>query len=266
MLARAPSQTVGFGQTIPASCQGLSFLMLSQVLKRVASVTVRDTESYALLKSAGVDVGLSWDVAFVTDATIESVARAHTLLDRSGLVPERTVLFSVRPFDAMYPADQHALERTLAQLSKSLLDRGHQVGILIQSDVASWDEDRTSATRIARSDPRIRIVDCLQDREDPAPVATLTALLNLANIAVGVRYHTTVLRLASGRVPFNLYYSRKGGDLQRRLGLTGCPISDAAGKATVHALEATADSSFDPSFIRRDIQHHFAEALKKAAT
>lgn len=264
-LGQAPQRTIAFGQTIPSSCQGLSFRMLSHVLKRLASVTVRDTESYALLKSARVHAALSWDVAFVTEATLASLARASALFARHELRPDRTVLLSVRPFDAMYPADQQVVEKNLAVLCSGLLDRGHQVGLLIQSDVASWDEDRTSASRIASSDSRIRIVDCLQDREDPDPVATLAALLNLANIVIGIRYHTTVLRLAGGRAPFNLFYSRKGGDLQRRLGLAGCHISEAAGKATIEAIEATASHIFNPAPIRRDIRQQFAAALQKAA-
>lgn len=264
-LGRDPRRTISFGQTIPASCEGLSLKMLTFVLRRIASVTVRDTESYSMLRAAGVNVALSWDAAFVTEPTVQSVARAGAMLDRHGLKPDRTALVSVRPFDAMYPADQHAVDRTLSDIAKALLERGHHVGLVIQSDVASWDEDRSSAARIASSDARIKIIDCLQDREDPDPVATLTALLNLANIAIGVRYHTTVLRLAGGRAPFNLFYSRKGEDLQRRLGLAGCHISQAGTKAAIDAIEATASSAFDPAAIRRDIRHHFAEALKRAA-
>lgn len=264
-LGRAPHRTMSFGQTIPSSCQGLSLKLLCSVLRRISSVTVRDTESYGLLKSSGVQASLSWDVAFVTEPTVQSIARADAVLEHHGLKPDRTVLLSVRPFDAMYPADQNAVESMLSRLAGSLLDRGHHVGLLIQSDVASWDEDRSSAAQIACADPRIKVIDCLQDKEDPDPVATLTALLNLANIAIGVRYHTTVLRLAGGRAPFNLFYSRKGADLQQRLGLAGCHISDAGSRATIDAIEATAAAAFDPAPLRQDIRHHFTEALKRAA-
>jgi polysaccharide pyruvyl transferase WcaK-like protein len=265
-LGRAPQRTISFGQTIPSSCEGLSLKMLTYVLRHIASVTVRDTESYGLLKSAGIDAALSWDVAFVTETTVQAIARASSLLGQHGLTPNRTALLSVRPFDAMYPADQQAVDRMLFGIATSLLDRGHHVALLIQSDVASWDEDRSSAARIAQADPRIKIIDCLQDREDTDPVATLTALLNLANIAIGIRYHTTILRLAGGRMPFNLYYSRKGADLQRRLHLAGCHVSQACSKATIDAIEATASAAFDPGAIRRDIRDHFAEGLRRTAT
>lgn len=262
-LGRAPRSTIAFGQTIPASCRGLAFGLLTHVLKMLPAVVVRDTESMAVLEEAGVSAELSWDVAFTTQTTVDAVWRAHMLLERAEIRADRAALISVRPFDAMYPANQAAFEAGLTALAQKLLARGHDVALLIQSDVAVWDEDRSTARRIAASDKRIRIIDCVGNGDDPDPVATLTALLEIANIAVGVRYHTTVLRLAAGRQPFNLYYSRKGRDLQNRLGITGCHVDDVSASDIVSAVEATAGRTFDARPLQRDIQDRFRAALAK---
>ena len=261
-LGRAPRSTIAFGQTIPASCRGMAFSMLASVLKRLPAVVVRDVESWKVLRDAGVTAKLSWDVAFTTEVLADALWRAQRLLEDANLKPERTALISVRPFDALYPGDQLDFESNIFALARSLMARGHDVAILVQSDVASWDEDRSSAKRISAADPRIRVIDCIADTEDPDPVATLTALLSLANIAVGVRYHTTVLRLAAGREPFNLFYSRKGEDLQRRLGLSGCPVRDIGEKDIVAAIEATAQRSFDPEPLKTNVRQRFSDAQK----
>lgn len=261
-LSRARSSTIAFGQTIPASCRGIAFALLTRVLRGLPAVVVRDTESLMALRAAGVAAELSWDAAFITELLVDAVWRAHALLAESNLRADHTAVISVRPFDAMYPTDQAAFETSLAELARGLLARGHDVALLIQSDVGTWDEDRTTATRIAAADARIKIIDCLSNSEDPDPVATLTALLSVVNIAIGVRYHTTVLRLAAGRQPFNLFYSRKGLDLQRRLGLAGCHVSEMASRDCVEAAEKTAGGVFDPDPIRRDVRDHFTAALE----
>ncbi len=261
-LGRAPSSTIAFGQTIPASCTGIAYALLTRILKMLPAVVVRDQQSWTALRASGVAAELSWDAAFITEPTVHAIWRAHALLDAAEMRPERAVLISVRPFDAMYPANQAAFESSLAELARSLIARGHEVALLIQSDVAAWDEDRTAARRIAATDSRIRVIDCLAGREDPDPVATLTALLSIANIAVGVRYHTSILRLAGGRVPFNLYYSRKGQDLQQRLSLPGCHVSQLSSSDMIADIEATANMPFDPAPLRRDVREHFAAALE----
>jgi polysaccharide pyruvyl transferase WcaK-like protein len=263
-LARRPRQTISFGQTVPSSCRGLALELLARTLRRVACVVVRDEESRSLLAAKGVDAKLSWDIAFTTDTTSSARERAARLLANSRLRPEHTVLVSVRPFDAMYPGDQERFERQIEALAARLMARGHDVGLIIQSDVAVWDTDRAAAARIEARDPRIKVVDCLADTADPDPVATLLALMELANIVVGIRYHTTVLRLAAGRQPFNLYYSRKGADLQRRLGLAGAPIGSGLEELACE-IERTADRSFDAAAIRRDVRDHFADAVRLAA-
>lgn len=264
-LARRPEQTISFGQTIPASCRGIGLRLLSRALRGVAAVVVRDRESQALLKKKGIDARLSWDIAFTTETNPSAQRRVATILDMHRLRPEHTVLVSVRPFDALYPGDQAAFEKEVATLATRLTARGHDVALLIQSDVAHWDTDRLAAARIHALAPAARIVDCLSDPYDPDPVATLTALLGLANIVIGVRYHTSVLRLAAGRQPFNLYYSRKGADLQKRLGLPGARAGASDINAAVTAIERSADLDFDPAPIREDVTQHFTEAVRLAA-
>lgn len=264
-LALRPGQTISFGQTIPASCRGIGFRLLARALRGVAAVVVRDRESQALLKRRGIDARLSWDIAFTTETSLSAQKRAAAILDIHRLRPDRTVLVSVRPFDALYPGNQAAFETEVATLATRLNARGHDVALLIQSDVAHWDTDRLAAARIHALTPSARIVDCLSDPYDPDPVATLTALLGLANIVIGVRYHTSVLRLAAGRQPFNLYYSRKGADLHRRLGLPGARAGAGDINAAIAAIEHSADLGFDPAPLRQDVVQHFADAVRRAA-
>lgn len=260
-LRADPARTIVMGQTIPESCRNLALLLLTDVLARTRYVMVRDAASADLLRGRGVDAKLSWDVAFLTEPDLAARSRAKTLLDESGIEASRAVLVSVRPFDSMYPLDQSQFEANLSRLCGALADRGHQVSLIIQSDVAAWDEDRSTVMRLRSRDTRLKVVDCLADQSDPDPVGTLTALLQIANIAVGVRYHTTVLRLAAGRQPFNLYYSRKGADLQKRLGLRGAYAGAIDASEIVRAIEATADRPFDPTPLKADIRQHFDRAL-----
>lgn len=265
-LAYDPARTILFGQTIPTSCDGLSLGLLTRALRRLPVVVVRDRASLALLRARGVEARLSWDVAFTNTFNAAALSRARALFDQSQLVPERTVLLSVRPFDAMYNVDGARFTAMLQTLCLQLLARGHQVALMIQSDVGAWDEDRTIASTIAQADPRIRVCDFLANEDDPDPVATLAAALSIANIAVGVRYHTTVLSLAAGRQPFNLYYSRKGYDLQERLGLSGCAVAEVSGLETIRAIENTADATFNPRPVAEHVRSTFSEALQAVRT
>jgi polysaccharide pyruvyl transferase WcaK-like protein len=102
----------------------------------------------------------------------------------------------------------------------------------------------------------------LADASDKDPVATLIGMLAIANIVVGVRYHSAVLRLAAGRHPFHLHYSRKGEDLSRRLGLDGCAIDAFDPDAAIPAIEATAQKAFNVRPISEHVRSTFAAAME----
>ena len=260
-LRKVADRTISFGQTIPSSCTGLALRKLSSALARLPSVTVRDEESHQLLNSRGVRADLSWDVAFVTRDTDSSLVRARKLYETESLDPGRTVLMSARSFDALYPCDQAKFETQMATLSRKLVWRGHQVAYVIQSDVSAADSDREVVGRIKALFPNVRILDPLAEGDDEDRVATLASILRLANIVVGVRYHTTVLRLAMGRQPFSLHYSRKGADLHKRLGLQGLHMSEGGLEDLIKDIERTADMHFDPSGISQEVADRFSSAM-----
>lgn len=258
-LARAGSAGMVFGQTIPSSCKGAGLIMLAAAMRRLGNVTVRDEQSHKLLVRRGVDARLSYDVAFVAEATEIARHRGRDMLARSDLDPARTALISVRSFDSLYPSDQAETERKLLDLAAALRRRGHQPAILAQSDVNSADSDLAMAARLAAAMPGLPIIDCVNQQADP--LSTLLGTLALANIVVGVRYHTTVLRLAAGRQAFNLYYSRKGQDLSNRLGIAGCHIDNFRIDRDLDAIERTAGCIFDPKPIAAHVRQSFSEGF-----
>jgi polysaccharide pyruvyl transferase WcaK-like protein len=93
----------------------------------------------------------------------------------------------------------------------------------------------------------------------------LTALLSVVNIVVGVRYHSAILRLVSGRAPFVLYYSTKGRDLCERLSLPGQRLSSGVDQDLIQAIEKSGEMSFNPNPISRDVTQHFNACLQKVA-
>ncbi len=259
-LTAAGPRGILFGQTIPTSCKGPALLGLSLAMRRLGGVVVRDQESFGLLRQYGVRARLSFDSAFVISATEPGRTRARAMLEEAAVEPSRAALISVRSFDALYPSDQVKTENKLAGLARRLHERGHQPAILIQSDVDHADSDLQTANRLSAKVPELKILDCINRADDPAPVDTLVGLLSVANIAVGLRYHTTVLRLAAGRRAFNLYYSRKGSDLSRRLNLSGVHIDDFDDERDIRAIEKSADGMFDVTSVAQNVRASFREA------
>lgn len=260
-LAAAGQRGMLFGQTIPSSCKGPALVALSIAMRRLARVVVRDVQSWKLLQRHGVDARLSYDAAFVLSPTETGRARAQALLARAGVSAERAALLSVRSFDALYPHDQAKTERALAMLATALLERGHQPAVLVQSDVNAADSDTTIAKRLTERVAGLVVIDCVNEPDDPAPVETLLGLLEVANIVVGLRYHTTVLRLAAGRQAYNLFYSRKGEDLSHRLGLPGVRIDALDVESEIAAIEKSADSAFAAEPIRAHVSATFNDAF-----
>ena len=256
-LFQVRERAMVFGQTIPSSCQGLALTLLAQTLRRTASVTVRDRESHRLLTRLGVEARLSFDAAFTLQPYRRDIVAGRRLFDRAGFEPDRTALISVRGFDGLYRHDPEASLRKLVDLARLLEKRGHRVGVLIQSDVGAADSDRPVARQILKHVPNARAFDLFEGGPDHTPVRLLQGVLHLANIVIGVRYHASVLRLASGRQPYNLFYSRKGRDLGERLSLTGCGLEAFDPATEIDAIEATAQRDFDAAPVARDVASAF---------
>ncbi|MEM9356282.1 MAG: polysaccharide pyruvyl transferase family protein [Pseudomonadota bacterium] len=250
-----------FGQTIPASCQGAALQLLARVLRNLPAVVVRDEASLALLRAHGVDAQLSFDTAFALEPTLSGEQAARSLFEATGLEPERTTLLSVRSFDALYPHDREHFVERMVQLANRLSDRGHQVAVPIQSDVSANDSDRLLANELAGRTDAISVLDLFAPlSEEDDYVERLVGAMAIANIVVGVRYHATVLRLAAGRMPYNLSYSRKGEDIGRRLNLCGAELAAFDPDQEVAAIEATAAQDFDVALIRANVRESFAHA------
>lgn len=250
-----------FGQTIPASCQGAALQLLAGVLRNLPAVVVRDEASHAELRSHGVDAQLSFDTAFALAPTCSGKQAARSLFEAAELEPERTILLSVRSFDALYPHDREHFVDRMVQLANRLSERGHQVAVPIQSDVSANDSDRLLASELAGRSDAISVLDLFAPMSDDVDhVERLVGAMAIANIVVGVRYHATVLRLAAGRMPYNLSYSRKGEDIGRRLSLCGAKLDAFDPEQEIAAIEATAKQDFDVAPVRAHVRESFARA------
>lgn len=265
-ITRHADRTILFGQTIPASCGWLGRPLLTRALCKVGGVVVRDCESFELLRHSGVDARLSYDAAFALSPSERGIWRAAALFAANRLVPERTVLLSVRSFDSIYRHDQASFMQRMARTAELLCARGHQVAVLVQSDVNARDSDRAVAADLKQRVPGIAILDLLADSGDDNPVATLIGALTIANIVVAVRYHAAILRMVGRRMPYNLYYSRKGRDLEHRLGLRGCALEAFDPETAIADIEATATGDFNPDPIADHVRRAFETAYARVAS
>lgn len=264
-LARGPAErTFLFGQTIPGSCRGLALRWLARTLRRLSSVTVRDAGSHTRLRALGVDAELCWDLAFAYDSGPRALTAGQALLAQSGLEPGCCALMSVREFDAMYPYDARRFVERMADLARRLQRRGLQPAVLIQASAAGADSDLAIAQAIQRRLPELVIVSPFAVVGGHHPADALVGALALAEVVVAVRYHTAVLRLLGGRMPFSLHYSTKGEDLARRLHLPGMELAVFDPAAAVQSVESSALLDFDPRPLRDAVRGSFARQLARA--
>jgi polysaccharide pyruvyl transferase WcaK-like protein len=254
-----------FGQSIPPSCRGLSLRMLAAVFRRIGAVVVRDEQSFHLLKQRGVQAELSYDTAFVLRQNTAALGAAYDMLDRHGLDPDRTALISLRGGSGMYGLNNAECDRDLIAIASQLAARGHQPAFLVQADCDAGDNDKTQALRLSRATGGLPILDPFAVQPPSSPCDVLIALLAVANIVVGVRYHSSILRLISGRAPFVLYYSNKGRDLSERLKLPGCKLTTGVSPDLIHEIERSAEMDFDPNPISRDVAEHFHHCIQQVA-
>lgn len=260
-LTTDPQHTVLFGQSIPRSCHGLSFQALVLCLKRLAGVCVRDAESHRRLCQAGVNAILSYDAAFALTLHPRAEAEASRLLRDAGVDPSRAALLSVRAFDRMYAHNSARFQDQLVDLSHSLLGQGLQPVILIQSQAYGADNDLGVAEALTRRVPRLASFNPFHGGSGLAGWQLVMGALKVANLSVAVRYHTAVLALAAGRVPFNLHYSNKGRDLSERLGVIGCGLESFEPSTQLEAILASGQRHFNDGEIRRQVRQDLRQFL-----
>lgn len=264
LRAGPPERTILFGQSVPRSCHSLSFQLLARQLRRLASVCVRDVESHARLREAGVDASLSWDTAFALEPSAEGRGAAEVLFGAQGLDPGRVALMSVRSFNGMYRHDAGAFLTRMIRLCDLLEARGHQPAILIQSRADASDSDLEVAAAVQRARPGVCLLDPFSV-SGIIPWQVAAGALGLARIVVAVRYHTAVLRALSGRGSYSLYYSNKGEDLVTRAGMAGCDLAAFDAARELQAIEASASHDVDIDRIRRQVREDFAAAISRTA-
>ena len=124
--------------------------------------------------------------------------------------------------------------------------------------------DHGMATTLAAALPGSVILDPFKVESIYDTWEILTAMLQIANLVVAVRYHAAILRLIGGKSAFVLHYSNKGKDLVDRLRLPGRGLGGMCTPDLVAAIEASADKDFNHMPYARDVQSQFNRALRLA--
>ncbi|BAB73992.1 polysaccharide pyruvyl transferase family protein [Anabaena sp. FACHB-709] len=265
-LRRSPKQTFLFGQSIPRSCHGLSFQALACSLRKLSAVCVRDVESHKRLTQAGINAILSFDAAFSLSVSSQAQTQAKQIFQTLEIMPERAALISLRAFDSMYSHDNQQFQRQLVNLCCRLWERQYQPVLVIQSQAYGADNDLAVAEEISGQVPQLKIFNPFTVSSNLAKWELVMGALSISPVIVAIRYHTAVLALASGRVPFNLYYSNKGRDLSERLGIPGCSLEQFDVDAHIDAIAHTSEQTFDHVAIRTQVQKDFNECFQKIET
>jgi polysaccharide pyruvyl transferase WcaK-like protein len=262
-LNRRARRTILFGQSIPRSCHGLSFFALRQCLLRLAAVCVRDAESHRRLRQAGVAARLSYDVAFVLEGSEAAGRAADRLLADRSLEPDRTAVLSVRGFDSMYTHDNDRFVEAMALLCRGLQRQGRQAAVIIQSRAYGADSDPAVADAIVARAPGTVVLDPFLPDPDLISWQVALAIFERVERVIAVRYHTAVLSLAAGRVPYHLHYSNKGRDLCERLRLPGRSLAGLDPDLALAEILSLPSTRFDPVPIRQQVRADFRWCLDR---
>ncbi|AFZ58636.1 polysaccharide pyruvyl transferase family protein [Anabaena cylindrica FACHB-243] len=262
-LRRSPKHTFVFGQSIPRSCHGLSFRALTLCLHRLAAVCVRDVESHQRLTTAGIPAILSFDAAFTLSASEQAKDLAAQLLKTLEIRPESAALISLRTFDSMYRHDNQQFQKQLVSLSRKFCQQGYQPVLLIQSQAYGADNDLAMAKEIVQQVPNLKIFNPFAFTHELPNWELVMGALAICGLIVAIRYHTSVLALASGRIPFNLYYSNKGRDLTNRLQIPGCSLEEFNPDIHLDAIAITCATKFDHEAIRQQVKRDFQNCYNR---
>lgn len=261
-----PSRTFLFGQSIPSSCRGLALRALARTLRRLSSVTVRDAQTHRRLRALGVPATLSWDLAFAYQPAPGATAAGRALFDQAGLDASRSVLLSVREFDAMYPGNRADFLTRMSALASRLIQRGHTPAVLIQAASSGGDCDLAMALDLQRATPGVAILCPFSLRGGHRPVDAVVGAIAQARAVVAVRYHMAVLRLLAGRRPYSLHYSNKGQDLADRLALPGSSLQAFDPDAAVADIEASTQLLHDHAVQAISVREAFDRGIALATS
>ncbi|MEA5616609.1 polysaccharide pyruvyl transferase family protein [Cronbergia sp. UHCC 0137] len=262
-LRRSPQYTFVFGQSIPRSCHGLSFQALVFCLRRLAAVCVRDSESHQRLIKAGIPAILSFDTAFALSISEQAKEKAKEILQSLFIQPESAALISLRTFDSMYKHDNQQFQQKLVALSRKFCQQGYQPVLVIQSQAYGADNDLAMAEEIVQQVPEIKIFNPFVLTHQLSNWELVMGALAICRLIVAIRYHTSVLALASGRVPFNLYYSNKGKDITKRLQIPGCSLEEFDPEIHFEAIALTSAATFDHEAIRQQVKQDFQQCYSR---
>jgi len=263
-MASRPERTFAFGHSLPDALQGAAFEGVTDVLRALSGVVVRDRRSARRLIEAGVSAELGYDPAFVLQPSLAFVAAAGLAYARAGLVAEQTALIAVR-LDRDDGLRAASLAARVASLMEVLRARGHQPAFLIQTDLGPDRGDRAIASRVAALLPKFAVIDGFEPAGGVIGWPLLSGLLARARLVVAGRYHTAVLRLCAGRQPFILHDAPNIKDLAERLDLPHAAASSFDPEAIILQLETTAEAVFNPEPLRRDVQKRFRACVAKAS-
>ncbi len=261
-LMVCPSATALFGQSIPRSCHGISFYCLAKVLRNVASVTVRDVESYQRLSQAGVNAKLSYD-AVLSQSPSESLLEQVRGIMAANVDFKETALLSLRPFDAMYAYNTDRCIEQLVICCQKLSQSGYVPTFMHHAKVDHKDGDAAMIEHIGQRTP-IKVIDPFALAPDLVPWQFAMAVTAMAELVIGIRYHTSIFRLAAGKMPFNLYYSNKGEDLCNRLLVPGMAIADFDAEKHIELVIETSGMTFDNLSVAQQVRADFEQAMAVA--
>lgn len=260
LSAPPPAKTILFGQSIPRSCHSLAFRLLARRLRYLASVTVRDDESFQRLRRAGVPARLSYDAAFILRPSELGRCAARARLAQIGVNAEQAAVLSLRSFDQMYPTDNDRFLRRMVRLCELFVENGLTPVVLMQSDACGSDNDRAMLAELVKQVPSVRRIDPFSLALYENPWETAIGILQIVRVAVAVRYHTGIFRALSGKSAYNLYYSNKGEDLVVRLGMPGCSVDAFDPDREIGAILASSEQAFDIGSVRSKLQRDFEYA------
>jgi len=259
-LKKSPSSTVLFGQSIPRSCHGLSFRYLCHYLKKLNHVVVRDVESFKRLSACGVENRLSYDAAFAVPIN----QRHHFEIEKFNTLPfNRLALLSLRSFGQLYPQNDELFQQELIQLVTRLNNHGLIPAVMLQADVNNSDSDQRMIENIKQY-TNIEVINPFtihQTLRHISPWQIAQAYIAQAKIVIGVRYHTAIFRLLSGKMPFNIFYSNKGEDLCNRLNVPGVEVQQFSVDKHFQSIINSGNKLFDPRGIIEQVTKDFQLAM-----
>ena len=265
-LSRYAKNTALFGQSIPRSCQGISFRLLAIQLKKLSTVVVRDQESFNRLQQSTIPAKLSYDTVFAAPINLDHQREVQEHF-QGELDIDNLVVVSLRSFDHLYPANNERFLLEIQRLFALLEEAGLQLGIILQSKVDHADSDLAIINALNKTQ-KIKLIDPFLAHATLAHIAPweiAQAIIAEAKLVIGIRYHTAIFRLLGGKMPFNIFYSNKGQDLQERLAVPSCSVADFTAEKYFSEIMATENQVFDARVITQQVSNDFSYVAQRLA-